>query len=224
MSSSCSVTTATTCVGNTATVAWAGCTIDGGRATLSGGWTEVFSAGGCVRPLGNGLSVTRTTTGETLTHANGATRTTDTNGGTAWDGTVIPSSGVTTSRTGVTRTIVINGVHKLKKGPKGTTWFDHFITSTGMTVTGARSTNNRAISGTLTLYHNRAKFTAVNTFNAVTYGDSTCCYPTSGNISSNHTAGSKSGTSTLTFTNTCGDANFVDTDGTASTVTLDQCN
>ena len=222
LSSACTLSSASSCSGSTATISWAGCTVAGGKGTLTGGWTEVFSSGSCVRPLANGITMTRTSSGETMTHDNGSSRITDTNGGTAWDGTTIPNTGDVISNSAGTRTIVIHGRHEVKKNAKGTTQYDHFLTSTGLTVTGSRAGTNRIINGSITLFHNLAKFTAVNTFNAVTYGDATCCYPTSGNITS-VLSGSKTGTVTLTFSSTCGASSFTES-GVTSALTLDQCN
>lgn len=222
LTSACTLSSASSCSGSTATISWAGCTVAGGKGTLTGGWTEVFSSGSCVRPLGNGITMTRTTTGETMTHDSGHTRTTDTNGGVAWDGTVIPSTGDVITNASGTRTIVIHGRHEIKKNAKGKIQYDHFLTSTGLTVTGSRAGTNRVISGSLTLYHNILKFNAANTFNSVTYGDATCCYPTSGNIST-VLSGSKTGTATLTFTSTCGTSTYTEA-GVTTNLILDQCN
>jgi hypothetical protein len=227
VTNACSLLTTSSCSGSTATIAWAGCTINGGKGTLTGGWTEVFSgaaAGACTRPLANSGVITRTTSGSTITQLNGSYITTDTNGGTAWDSTSIPSTGETITNNGSgTRTIVNHGIHKIRKSAKGVTVFDHFITSTGMTVTGDRATHTRVLTGTQNLYHNVLKYTAANTFNSVTYGDSTCCFPTSGSISSVLT-GSKTGTIAMTFSTTCGTASFTDTDGSITTTTLTHCN
>jgi hypothetical protein len=96
------------------------------------------------------------------------------------------------------------------------------LTSSGLTTTGTRAGGDRVISsGTVTLYHNLAKYTATNSFNSVTWGSSTCCYPTSGSVTTTFT-GTKSGTGTMTFTSTCGAATYVDSTG-SSNVTLTQC-
>jgi hypothetical protein len=228
---SCTLSTARgACSNSQDIINWAGCKIDGTNATLTGGWTETFtntsngsSAGDCTTPVGDGKTITRTSSGSIITFSNGSNVKTDTNGGTAWDGTTITAGGESISRSGLTRTITLHGIHKVLKGPKGTTWFDHYITSNGITVTGARATSNREVNGSIKIYHNRLKYTANNTFNTVTYGDSNCCYPTSGNISSTLT-GSISGTMNMEFTSTCGVANFTDSTGATSSITLNQCN
>ncbi len=215
-----------TCTSNVSTVNWNGCTV--GLATLSGGWTEAWSAGFCangVQPtaLTNTNSVTRTSSGQVLILASGARLTTDTAAHTTYDGTSIPATGVTVSMAGGTRTVVVNGLHKVMVGPRGRAWFDHSITSPGLSVTGSRATSNRVISGTSTMFHNLASYKAVHTFNSVTWGSSSCCYPTSGSISTVLT-GSRSGSVSLTFSSTCGTATFTDTDSTSSTLALTQCN
>jgi hypothetical protein len=215
------------CSSSSDTITFNGCTVAGGAVSVTGSSTEVFTGSGastCTVPVATGNTVRRTSSGVTLTLAIGATLLTDTAGGTAWDGTVIPATGTLISNTAGTRTITIDGTHRKLTGPKGRTWFDHFVTSTGgLTVTGTRISPPRVVTGSARLYHNLAKYTANNTFNSVSWGSSSCCYPTAGSISSTFT-GSKTGSTTLTFSNTCGAATFVDTDGTSSSVTLTQCN
>lgn len=215
-----------TCSSNVDTIAWNNCTL--GTALLSGGWSETWSAGFCAngnRPgaLTNGNSVTRTSSGQILTLASGATVTSSTTAHTAYDGTAIPGTGITVSMASGTRTIVINGLQKVMVGPYGRTWFNHSITSAGLSVSGTRAGGNRIVNGTSTLFHNLAKYKATHTFNAVTWGSSVCCYPTSGSISSTLT-GSKTGNVSLTFTASCGDATFTDTDLKTASVRLSQCN
>lgn len=222
----CTFTAArSTCSGNVSTITWGGCSI--GTATMTGGWTETWSAGFCANgaspgALTNGTSVTRTSASDVLTFASGAKITTSTTAHSAYDGTSIPGTGVTVSNAGGTRTIVINGIHKIMTGPLGRSWFDHSITSTGLTVTGTRAGGNRVVSGTSTLFHNLAQYKAAHTFNNVTWGSSSCCYPTSGSISST-LSGSRTGSISLAFSTTCGQATFTDADSSASTVTLTQC-
>jgi len=228
--SACLFSTArSTCTSNVDTITWGGCTI--GTASLTGTWTETWSAGFCANgakpgALTSGNSVTRVTTSDqVLTLASGATVTTNTTAHTAWDGTSIPGTGVTTTMSGATRTIMINGLKRTMVGPKGRTWYNHSILTPnpGLSVTGTRAGANRVVNGTLTLFHNIARYKADHTFNAVTWGSSSCCYPTSGSITTNLT-GSKTGSVTLGFTSTCGQATFTDTTAASSTVTLTQCN
>jgi hypothetical protein len=129
---------------------------------------------------------------------------------------------VTISNTGGTRTVVINGIRRTMTGPLGRSWFDHSITSTGLTVTGTRAAGTRTVSGTMTMFHNLASYKATHAFNNVTWGSSSCCYPTSGSVSTSLT-GTRTGNVSLDFSSTCGQATFTDTDSSTSTVTLNQC-
>ncbi len=218
------------CSASADTIAWNGCTIDNSAATMTGGWTETFSgtsAGSCTVPVVSGETVVRTTTGSVLTGGGiiGGSITTDTSGGTAYDGTVLPSTGTSVVNSSGTRTITINGTHKVAKTAGGVTLFEHYVrTPTPLTVTGTRAGGNRTITGgTITVYHNLAKYQAALTFSAVTWGSSTCCYPTSGSITGT-LSGKLTGSTTLTFTSTCGAATYVDTTGANASVTLTQCN
>ena len=218
------------CSSSADALTWGGCTIDGGAATMTGGWNETFSgtgAGTCTVPIVNGETVTRTTTSSVLSGggAYGGSIITDTNGGTTYDGTVLPSTGTTVVSSGATRTITINGTHKLGKTAGGVTVFEHYLrTPTPLTVTGTRAGGNRAITGgTITVYHNLAKYQASLTFSGVTWGSSSCCYPTSGTLTGT-LSGSLTGTTTMTFSSTCGTAAYVDNSGANGTVTLSQCN
>jgi hypothetical protein len=227
----CSNAVRSSCTGTYVdTINWGGCTLASGAVALTGSWNETFSAsaGACTAPLSVvGSTVTRTSASSTATILTGPLANfyivTDTSGGTAWDGSTIASTGVTTTlSSATTRSVVNNGIHQILRGPEGTKWFDHFITSTGgLTITGSRLSLPRAISGTSTLYHNLAKYTATSTLNAVTWSapGGACHYPTSGNISTTF-SGSETGTTTLTFTATCGQATYVDAKGNSSTITL----
>lgn len=225
--SACSFSSSrSTCSSNVSTVNWGGCSV--GTATLTGGWTETWSNGFCANgaspgTLSSGSSVVRTSSSQVLTLASGATLTTDTAAHTAYDGTSIGSTGITVSKSGTTRTIAIDGIHRILKGPRGRTLFNHSLKSTGLTVTGTRALGTRVVSGNLTVYHNIAAYTATNTFNNVTWGNSSCCYPTSGSISTS-LSGALTGSTSLAFTSTCGSATFTSTSGSTSTVTLNQCN
>jgi len=228
LASACTYSSARgTCSSSAETLNWGGCTVDKGLAVLTGSVTETFSgtsSSSCVVPVVSGETVVRTSSGTTLTVASGATIKVDTNGGTAWDGTVIPSTGSSVTNSSGTRTIAVGGTHRQLTGPKGTILFDHFLkTTTPLTVTGTRAAGTRVITGgVMSLYHNRAKYTASTTFQNVAWTDSTCCYPTSGSLSTTFT-GSLTGSTSMTFSSTCGEATHVDTSGVSTTVTLNQC-
>jgi hypothetical protein len=240
----CSYATARTCSGTTGTIAWNNCTI-GTIATMTGGWTETWSnTADCANSYLslNGVSpeyVERSSTASTITFPLGKKVVTDTNGGTAYDNTTVFVSGkVKTTRTfATTRSIAMSptnsAVHKVMTSRRGVTLFDYFV-QPNITVTGSLKnstangiTGSRTMTGTVTIYHNLAKYTATNTFSAVTWGSSSCCYPTSGTISSTYTGTNKPADSgVMTFSTTCGTASFASTkDGTTTTtsVTLENC-
>lgn len=214
-----------------ATIDWDSCTI-GSSITMTGGWTETFattsgSSETCINAtataaLKSGYKVTRKTqsSGVTATFSSGATLVTDTNGGDAWDGTSIPATGVEVSRTSATaKTIQINGTRKILRGPAGRKIFDVYITGT-INTSGTRSGQDRVMTGSSKVYHNLAKYNATHTYNNVTWANSSCCYPTSGSISSVFTGG---GTTTLAFSSTCGTATFTSRDGASSSLSLTKC-
>jgi hypothetical protein len=237
----CNISTArSACASNTTTVTWSDCTIGTSTATLSGVITETFSSfGAAVCQLnGNGSTVARvisSTSPRTITFASGAKIVTDMQPDTAWDGTTFSSAstgttivrshsdlgGLTCSVGNPCYTVTINGLQNVMTGPKGRKWFDHVMSGTLYTQ-GRKSTNNLVASGSLNIWHQLSQYKAANTFNNVTWGDSTCCYPTSGSISTTLT-GSLTGTTTTTFSSTCGTATFVGTDSTSSTITLKNC-
>lgn len=209
------------CSNGVRTITWNSCTVAAGTQTMTGGWTETYSSNTCATTSSN--TMTRTTTGSTSTHSSGATVTTDTNGGTTYDNTTIPNTGTTVTFGASTNTIVINGTHRVKTSAAGSKVFEHYITSSGLTHSGTLAAGTRSISGTVTVYHQLAKYKAVNTLSSVSWGSASCCYPTSGTVSTT-LSGSLSGTTTTQFTATCGQATFTDTSGAQSTITLTQCN
>jgi hypothetical protein len=230
----CSYTAArNACVGSAMTVTWDNCemsTASGINLMLSNGWTNTYdSAATCTSAQGGGSltaagqSLTRTSSSFIITLLAGATVTTDTNAQTtAYLNQAIPGTGVTLAVGASSKTITINGVHQVLHGPEGRVWFDHSLTSGPMTVTGTRAGGNRVINGQVTIYHNTEMYKAVSTFNNVTWGNPTCCFPTGGTLTSVF-SGAVAGTSTMTYTATCGTATFTNTSGTTSSVSLSIC-
>lgn len=231
------------CSAGTGTVNWDSCSISGANTsiTMTGGWTETWSdVGDCTLGYlsGIGNTVKRSSTGSVINFAGGATISTDTAGGTAWDGTVFSAGKVITTRGSTTnRSIAMDpvntsAIHKVFKGRRGSTLFDYY-TVPALTVSGSKSngtTNglgsssaNRALTGTVTIYHNLAKYNATNTFTAVTWADATCCYPTSGTISTTFTGTGAPSSMLTTFTSSCGQATLAVTGGSTTTITLTSC-
>lgn len=239
----CRYSSIRTCSATAGTVSWNGCSISGTHVavTMTGGWTETWTNGGdCSRGyVTAGDSVSRSSTGSTMSFPAGGNITTDTKGGTAYDGTVFVNGSVITQRTNTTnRSIAMtptnSALHKVYTGRRGATIFDYYV-QPSITVTGAKTNGmtsglgttsaNRAMSGTVTLYHNLAKYTAVNTFNSVTWSTATCCFPVSGNISTTFTgSGAPAGPYVLTFSSNCGYATLTTpSDSAGSQVQLSSC-
>lgn len=245
----CDISTArSACSNNIRTVTWDGCTTVRGDV-LTGVIVESYAGFGAAacQMTGSTSVLTRTISSDIprkLTIGSGAlagaTITSTNDPGTAWDGDTFPdaSTGTVISRieTGTSNgqtcgdgiggnptpclNVVVNGIHTTMKGRRGLTWFEH-IAQADLTAKGTRGGGDRTLSGTSTVWHEILEYKAVNTFTSVVWGDSACCYPTSGSISSVLT-GSITKSTTLTFTSTCGEATF--NDGTDdSTVTLKQC-
>lgn len=236
----CSISSArSSCSANTITINWNSCTI--GTAVFTGQVTETFSGFGAASCQLNGdnARITRRVSDSnprTLTFASGAKIVSDMSPDTAWDGTTFPSAstGTTVTRleSGTSNgqncsggspcyNIVVNGLQNVLTGPKGRIWFDHVITS-NLTAKGTKAGANLVVTGTSNVWHQVSRYKAVHTFNSVTWGNSSCCYPTSGTITSVLT-GAISGSTTMSFTTTCGSASFTGTDNQTNTVTLTQC-
>lgn len=244
----CSYDTArSSCSNLVTTVVWDSCalshTTSAGTvsATLKGTITETYSGFGAAmcKMTGDNSTVKRvisSTDPWVLTLASGATLTRDMDPGTAFDGTTFPSASEGTSivrkESGTSNglscapsdrcyEITANGLHKTFKGPKGRTWFEHIVDS-DMTFKGKKSDGTRTMTGTATIWHEVAQYKAVNTFTNVTWGSSTCCYPTAGTISTVLT-GAITGTTSMTFNTTCGEVSFTGTDSSVNTISLTQC-
>jgi hypothetical protein len=208
------------CSANVSTVNWNSCSI--GTAKLSGGWTNEYnSASTCSTAqssaLPSGGSVTRSSaSGLLVTYPGGATLTTDTQSHVTYNSFVIPSTGITTMNSGGVRSVTIGGLRRILRGPGGGKWFDHSLTG-NLTVAGARATNNRVVNGSITLYHNLAHITATHTFNSVTWGQSSCAFPTGGYVQTSLSTGESL---RLTYTSTCGTATFTSTTGITTGLTL----
>lgn len=231
------------CSAGTGTVAWDSCTISSQKATvtMTGGWTETWTnTGDCTNGyLSPQESVTRSSTGSVVNLPTGATITTDTKGGTAYNGMAFTSGSVITTRSNTTNRAVAmtpttSAIRKVYTGRRGATIFDYF-TVPNITVTGTRfngatnglgsTSTNRAVSGTITVHHNLAKYSATNTFNSVTWSSASCCFPTSGSITTTFSGtGAPTGTYTLTFNSSCTTPTFLTPDNAlGSAVELSNC-
>ncbi len=237
----CSIASArSSCSSSAITLTW-NCTIGSSSVQYTGVINETFSGfGAAVCQLnGNGSTLTRVISNSNprkLTFSTGATITSHMNPETAWDGTTFPSAstgttiaraesgtvgGFSCSAGNACYTTTINGLQNTGKTSTGREFFDHLISGT-IYSQGSKSNSNLVFSGSLSIWHQLAQYKAVNTFNSLTWGDSSCCYPTSGSISSTLT-GSISGSWTTTFSSTCGQATFVNESSTSRTITLNNC-
>jgi hypothetical protein len=139
----------------------------------------------------------------------------------AWDGNTI-GGGMTISQVdGMGNlSLDIDGIHKILTRTGGRTVFDMSVSTTSPLQINQLSRNGRNISsGVLSVHHNRARFTAEHTFQSVSYSSS-CCYPTSGSISTDLT-GTLNGNATVTF-NGCGKIS-VSFKGNSKSYTLANC-
>lgn len=188
-----------------------------------------------------GCELTRTSnsTGDTRTIAGPAGNTYainhDTNGaGTGWDSSVSPaptSAGVrvTCGANGCVDggAIVISGSHLTGTvtfdGANNKIW-DHTVSTgaSGLMLSGAPG--HRVLSGSVTVQHNLHHYTSTTTFASVVYGDSGCCFPTTGSVSTAFTEGPNVGkTEKLLFSSACGETTLTFTDGTTAALTLIEC-
>ncbi len=189
----------------------AGCGVT--RTTAAGGNTRTLTG-----PAGNSYAVVHDTHGATS----------------GWDSSVTPApsdSGVvaTCGASGCKEggTLVISGSHltgNVTSGGKTSKLWDHTVSTSAGGLTIASSGANREVSGTVIVQHNLAKFTTKTTFNQVKYSDPSCCFPTSGSITTAFTGGPHVGkTESLAFNGACGDATLTASDGTTSTLVLQHC-
>ncbi|HEV3192847.1 MAG TPA: hypothetical protein VGY54_20215, partial [Polyangiaceae bacterium] len=222
--------------GKTASASWSG------AFTLTYG-TSCDNTHAFIGNQATGCALTRTTgsmpNSRTLTGPEGGmySITHDTNGaGSGWDSTVspAPSNGgiISICAAGgcaAGRNVVVSGSHltgtlALPGGAAAPLW-DHTVSTGagGITVTGEGAT--RVVSGTITVQHNIAKFTSTSTFNNVGFGDTACCYPTSGTVTTTFDDGPDAKkTESLSFSAAaCGEAMLTRKDGSIVPLTLKHC-
>lgn len=214
---------------NQITVDWKDCFLPVGDGRVQGGWISTYNnSAACSQAqtgaLQNNHGFTRTSSGMTISGYYGGSLTFNTNTHSAYNSDTIPSSGISVFNYGGTRAIEINGAHRILRDKDAKTLFDlSVMTPSSITMTGARSTSNRQVSsGSVRVYNNTDKYIATSTFNNLRWTRNNCCYPTSGIVTTSY-EDSKTGSSILEFTSTCGSAKFTDTDSTSKTITLVQC-
>jgi hypothetical protein len=80
------------------------------------------------------------------------------------------------------------------------------------------------VTGSVIVQHNLAHYTSTTVFNDVAYGNTACCYPTGGSVTTTFSSGpNRSKTETLSFTAICGETSLTKPDGATESLTLEQC-
>lgn len=221
-------------VSDTSVMNYSQCTFSGSSLTVWNGSQSVAFSPGCpsISLAGfAGTTLTRTfTAGTTEKTVLGISTTIDTANApdSGWSATVgRGEQAVFTGAGDGSRTLTILGLHLHAVTANGTTLFDHTISSTAVTVTGA-GVLRTASNGTVTVQHNLAKYIAqAQITTPLSYSVASCCHPGSGVITSTLT-GSVTGTETLTFTGastgTCGTATLQSSgSSSSSSVVLSHC-
>lgn len=229
------------CASQSRTVNWSGCNL--GTATLTGLVTETFTGSGansCALTASDSMvkRVISTSNPRKITFASGAFLSSDMEPGTAFDGTTFSdiSQGTTIQRiesgtsnnltcgatgTNVCYNLVIRGLHNGYTTAGGVKLTEHIITA-NVTYQGSKLNSNRLMSGTMTVWRQVLGAKAVNVFNNVKWGSSSCCYPTEGTIVSTIT-GAVAGSATMTFNTSCTLPTVSINGGNAENYELSQC-
>jgi len=215
------------CANKSQSYSFSGCTIDEGKATLTGGWDEVFAGPGadqCATPLVDGQSVVRTSKGLTVTMASGEVIQADTLAGKAYDGTEISDKGLEVSQVGQVENFKLNGAHVIYKDKSGNVSKEVFALSTAPVLrSGVQADGTLVIpSGSVRVFDQLEKYTSDISAKDIAWSDKACCHPVSGSITE-VMSGAKTGTRTLTFTSQCGVAHLVDQGGAQSDVNMPAC-
>jgi hypothetical protein len=216
--------------GKTVTANFNDCTA--GRSdeiTLDGQVALTFDSGATCNTwlAGIGLptsgSVTRTTTNFTRGNPGGSVVSVSSAPFVNYAGTSI-GGGVTTAFGVGTRTLTINGLHRVRTSATGKTVFDHSVSTTApLVVTGTRLGGNRTISsGTVKVDHNLAKFSSTASLSGLSW-NSSCCHPISGTVTF-ALVGADTGSIVIDYnTGTCGEANITKDGDSLGTLDLPGC-
>ncbi len=226
-----------------ATYNWDGCTFDQFKISVSGVWRSYYYddlTSVCAQPIPIGKETSRLTQDNDkviYSMRNGDTVQISTQLNTGFPGQAFNAYGIKTRQVDPnTRTIRIDNMQITRKN-NGTVLYDVYLFSsdvdgtTQLTATGKLGTSNRVLNGfTYAFFKEQARVKA--TFSAVTWSDAACCFPKSGSINlefdsfnpdapaSWPTTGK---TSSVAFTNTCGEALITGQDGLTSQYTFSEC-
>jgi hypothetical protein len=187
---------------------------------INGSIDLTYSSATCAMATGNSLIRKVNLTRDGIF---GATITTDsTNPSTAYDGTAVGAGATITNTGSGTYTYSLDGVHKVRTTPLGKTAYDvNVMTSSPMTLSGSLSGNRTVDGGSVVVYHNLAKYTAIFTPHNLSYNSATCCHPTSGTLDVSY-SGSVNGGGSVSFNSTCGLVTLT-LDGESQEVNLHGC-
>ena len=236
VAASCQSGTRSSCTtpGNEDSVVWNSCQFASGLI-ITGGWSEVFSSSyACTHassPMIDGSVVTRRalSPGFRSTFGSGVSKGASFFISTAaqkmFDGTSLSNAGVHISQSAGVRTILIAALRSQLRGLYGLSYSDVTVTGT-VHLRGSLAAGTRAIQSgdSLISYDNIKKQKLINDFSGVVWTNPNCCYPTQGMASSALTLKDSTVVSTeLDFSNSCGQATFIDENGVASAMTLKQC-
>lgn len=217
---SCSRAFAQTCTNGIKEINYSSCTTPNGVRQMEGSVKLAFSNSSCLMSA-DGDSVVRTYNIQITGPRGGAVVNSSDSAqdyrlGSAYGG------GSKIIKTASGHNLEILGKHK-KMEKNGRELFNVSIrTLQPMQVTGGLSRGSRQVSnGQLEINHNLAKFTSVITASNLQWGNS-CCHPVAGTLSIVH-SGSKTGSSTVTFSaDECGVASLEE-NGQISKIELSYC-
>lgn len=133
---------------------------------------------------------------------------------------VLVGGGLTVVFGASSRTVQISGLHREYLNADGARIFQQTILTAWphLNMTGSRAAGTRALSGSLTVYHNSLLTTAEISLNVVRWASPACNFPTSGTLSMSFTD-AVVGNAIVTFTG-CGTATFLAPNGDLSNITL----
>jgi hypothetical protein len=210
-----------TCSSGVQTVNFSGCTLGFSAFTLSGTATLTYSQSNClIASVGD--TVTRTMD-FTRTGPMGGQLHTSSASHSAWDGSTISGGQVLTRAGAGSFALDVHGVHKVFTTSNGRTLYDHSIkTTSSVLVAGALTRASRQVTnGSVSVYHNLAKYIAAYTVTHTLTYSALCCFPTGGTIRAD-LSGSLTGTASVTFGSTCGEATLTQ-NGTDTKFTMHYC-
>ena len=226
-----------------ATYNWDSCTFDHSKISVSGVWRSYYyddPSAFCAQPIPIGKETSRLTQDNDkviYSMRNGDTVQISTQLNTGFPGQALNSYGIKTLQVNSTsRTLRIDNMQMTRKN-NGTVLYDVYLFSsdvdgtTQLTANGKLSTSDRVLNGfTYAFFKEQARVKA--TFTAVTWSDAACCFPKSGSINlafdsfnpnAPTTWPTTGKTSSVAFTNTCGEALITGSDGLTSQYSFTEC-